>query len=147
MERTLIKNVGTLVTGDIGSPLAEADAILIEGSHISYVGMTGNLESSEYERVIDAAGMTLLPGLIDSHIHPAIGEYTPMQNMIGYIGSYLHGGTTTMISNGEVLLPGQPDYTPVPAIAIGTYIVYRRHVYITVTAVVFSYRQPGFQRN
>lgn len=108
MERTLIKNVGTLVTGDIGSPLAEADAILIEGSHISYVGMTGNLESSEYERVIDAAGMTLLPGLIDSHIHPAIGEYTPMQNMIGYIGSYLHGGTTTMISNGEVLLPGQP---------------------------------------
>jgi enamidase len=34
------------------------------------------------------------------------GEWTPAQNAQGWIGNYLHGGTTTFISAGELHVPG-----------------------------------------
>ncbi len=51
-----------------------------------------------------------MPGLIDGHVHPVFGEWTPAQDAIGWIGNYLHGGTTTMVSAGELHTPGL-DYT------------------------------------
>ena len=42
--------------------------------------------------VIDAGGMTAIPGLIDSHVHITFGDYTPRQRTVGYLESYLHGG-------------------------------------------------------
>jgi len=70
-------------------------------------------------RVIDANGTTLAPGLIDSHVHPVAGDWTPRQNQIGWIDSCLHGGVTTMISAGEVHMPGRPkDVVGVKAMAI-----------------------------
>src|SRR4051812_45201060 len=47
-----------------------------------------------------------MPGLVDGHIHPVFGEWTPAQDALGWIGNYLHGGTTTMISAGELHVPG-----------------------------------------
>jgi enamidase len=44
--------------------------------------------------------------LVDGHVHPVLGEWTPAQDAIGWIGNYLHGGTTTMISAGELHIPG-----------------------------------------
>jgi hypothetical protein len=35
---TLIRNIATLVTGDIRRPLVDADSILIEGGRIAHVG-------------------------------------------------------------------------------------------------------------
>ena len=35
-----------------------------------------------------------------------MGEWTPTQNAIGWVGNYLHGGTTTMVSAGELHAPG-----------------------------------------
>src|SRR3546814_14743502 len=59
------------------------------------------------------------PGLIDSHVHPVAGDWTPRQNQINWIDSYLHGGVTTMISAGEVHMPGRPkDAVGVKAMAI-----------------------------
>ncbi len=59
------------------------------------------------------------PGLIDSHVHPVAGDWTPRQNQIGWIDSYLHGGVTTMISAGEVHTPGRPkDVVGLKAMAI-----------------------------
>ena len=58
--------------------------------------------------VIDADGMTAIPGLIDSHVHITFGDYTPRQRTVGYLESYLHGGTTTAISASEVHVPGRP---------------------------------------
>jgi len=59
------------------------------------------------------------PGLIDSHVHPVFGDWTPRQNQLGWIDSTLNGGVTTMISAGEVHLPGRPkDIVGLKALAI-----------------------------
>ena len=69
--------------------------------------------------VVDAKGTTVAPGLIDSHVHPVFGDWTPRQNQLGWIDSFLHGGVTTMVSAGEVHLPGRPkDVIGVKALAI-----------------------------
>jgi enamidase len=59
------------------------------------------------------------PGLIDSHVHPVFGDWTPRQNQLGWIESFLNGGVTSMVSAGEVHLPGRPrDIVGVKALAI-----------------------------
>ena len=69
--------------------------------------------------VIDAGGMTAIPGLIDSHVHITFGDYTPRQRTVGYLESYLHGGITTSISASEVHVPGRPsDPEGVKALAL-----------------------------
>ena len=69
--------------------------------------------------MIDAQGCALAPGLIDSHVHPVAGDWTPRQNQLGWIDSCLHGGVTTMISAGEVHTPGRPrDIVGLKAMAI-----------------------------
>jgi enamidase len=64
--------------------------------------------SQPADQTIDANGITAIPGLIDSHSHPSIGEYTPAQNSLGWITNYMHGGVTSLISAGELHLPGLP---------------------------------------
>jgi enamidase len=74
---------------------------------------------SKADVVIDADGMTAMPGLIDSHVHITFGDYTPRQRTVGYLESYLHGGTTTAISASEVHVPGRPrDVEGVKALAV-----------------------------
>ena len=69
--------------------------------------------------MIDAKGTAVAPGLIDSHVHPVAGDWTPRQNQLGWIDSYLHGGVTSMISAGEVHTPGRPkDIVGLKAMAI-----------------------------
>ena len=50
-----------------------------------------------------------MPGLIDSHAHPVFGDFTPRQQTQNFIESGLHGGVTTVISAGEVHLPGPAE--------------------------------------
>ena len=81
-----------------------------------------NLHSSEIEDsdvIIDAGGSVAAPGLIDSHVHITFGDFTPRQNTVGYLHSYLHGGVTTSISASEVHVPGRPtDPDGVKALAV-----------------------------
>ena len=56
--------------------------------------------------VLSAGGLTVMPGLIDGHVHPTFGEWTPAQDAVGWIHNYLHGGTTSMVSAGELHIPG-----------------------------------------
>lgn len=114
--RTVIANIGTLVTGDIDAPIADADSILIEDGRIAAIGR--GLDAGDAQ-VIDAKGTTAIPGLIDSHAHPVFGDYTPRQQMSNFIESGLHGGVTSVISAGEVHLPGRPkDVVGLKALAI-----------------------------
>jgi enamidase len=105
MPSILIKNIGTLATGDLKNPLRSADSIFIDDGVVREIG---NGISRKADRVIDADGITAIPGLIDSHSHPSIGEYTPAQNTLGWITNYMHGGVTALISAGELHLPGLP---------------------------------------
>jgi len=60
-----------------------------------------------------------MPGLIDSHVHPVFGDFTPRQRTVDFLDSALHGGVTTAISAGEVHLPGRPrDIVGLKALAI-----------------------------
>ncbi|MGB7946298.1 MAG: amidohydrolase family protein [Candidatus Binatia bacterium] len=105
MASILIKNIGTLVTGKLANPLRDADSIFIDGAIVREIGNGLNRKA---DRVIDANGITAIPGLIDSHSHPSIGEYTPAQNSLSWITNYMHGGVTALISAGELHLPGLP---------------------------------------
>src|SRR5438105_13058482 len=105
MSSILIKNIGAIVTGDLKNPLRNATSIFIDGGIIREI--RHNI-SWKADRVIDADGITAMPGLIDSHSHPSIGEYTPAQNALSWITNYMHGGVTSLISAGELHLPGLP---------------------------------------
>ena len=118
--RTLIRNLGAIASGDISAPFAEGDEILIEDGRIAGVGRElGTRAGAGAEQVIDAHGTTAIPGLIDSHAHPVFGDFTPRQRTIDFIESGLHGGVTTVMSAGEVHLPGRPrDIVGLKALAI-----------------------------
>jgi predicted amidohydrolase YtcJ len=49
----------------------DADAIVITGSEITFVGSTADARKHKAEstRLVDLAGATVLPGLVDSHTH------------------------------------------------------------------------------
>ena len=104
----LIKNIGQIVSGDIANPLLDGDAVLVEDGRITAVSHQSDLPGANITQTIDANGCTLLPGLIDSHVHVVIGDFTPRQKTLGFIESCLHGGVTSMISAGEVHIPGRP---------------------------------------
>ena len=113
---TAIVNIGTLLTGDIDEPYGDADSILIEDGLITRLGDT---VAKDAPRVVDAGGATVGPGLIDSHCHVVLGDYTPRQRAIGFLESYVHGGITSVISPGEIHLPGRPhDAAGVKALAV-----------------------------
>ena len=117
--RLVIHNIGLLLSGDIGNPILDADTVVAVNGKITAVGKVKNLDTASATIRIDAKGTTLAPGLIDSHVHPVAGDWTPRQNQIGWIDSYLHGGVTTMISAGEVHTPGRPkDVVGLKAMAI-----------------------------
>lgn len=119
MSGILIKNIGILVSGDITNPILDADAIFISEGKIQRVGRHGAMGSLTADKIIDAHGSTITPGLIDSHCHVVLGDFTPRQNQIGFLDSEVHGGVTTVISAGEVHLPGRPkDPAGTKALAI-----------------------------
>ena len=117
--RLAIINIGTIVSGDWSAPLVQGDAIIALGGKIEIVGVVSANEVRACDVVIDADGATAIPGLIDSHVHVTFGDYTPRQQTIGYLESYVHGGVTTAISASEVHVPGRPrDAAGVKALAV-----------------------------
>src|SRR6201986_659017 len=117
--KLVIRNIGLLLSGALEKPILVADAIVAENGKITGIGRFKELNTEGATTIVDANGTTVAPGLIDSHVHPVAGDWTPRQNQIGWIDSFLHGGVTTMISAGEVHMPGRPrDVVGVKAIAI-----------------------------
>ncbi|MBC7734093.1 MAG: amidohydrolase family protein [Bacteriovorax sp.] len=117
--KVVIRNIGLLLSGDIDRPLLDADTIVIHDGLITAVGFEADCDTAEPTTLIDARGTCVAPGLIDSHVHPVFGDWTPRQSQLGWIESTLHGGVTTMISAGEVHLPGRPkDIVGLKALAI-----------------------------
>src|SRR6187397_2162556 len=114
-----IVNLGQIVSGNWRDPFAAGDTIISEGERIVSVGTASAAAVESADVVIDAGGMTAIPGLIDSHVHVTFGDYTPRQKTVGFLESYTHGGTTTAISASEVHVPGRPkDPEGVKALAV-----------------------------
>jgi imidazolonepropionase-like amidohydrolase len=64
----------TLIDGNGGAPLTDAVA-LIEGGDIVNVGDAQSVRIPDGAEVVEAGGMTLMPGLIDTHDHLASFSY------------------------------------------------------------------------
>ncbi len=117
--KVVIRNIGLLLSGDIDQPILDADTIVINDGLIVAVGKLKDCDVAHAQTVIDAHQTCVCPGLIDSHVHPVFGDWTPRQNQSGWIDSTMHGGVTSMISAGEVHLPGRPkDIVGLKALAI-----------------------------
>jgi enamidase len=118
-SKLVIRNIGLLLSGDLEHPILDADVVVAVGDRIVAVGKEKQVDTSGATVAVDAKGTALAPGLIDSHVHPVCGDWTPRQNQVGWIDSYLHGGVTTMVSAGEVHTPGRPkDVIGLKAMAI-----------------------------
>jgi len=117
--KLVIRNIGLLLSGDLAWPIIDADTIVAVDGRIAAIGKAKDVDTERATTVVDAKGTVLAPGLIDSHVHPVFGDWTPRQSQLNWIDSFLHGGVTTMISAGEVHLPGRPrDIVGVKALAI-----------------------------
>jgi enamidase len=116
MSTVVIRNIGSMFSGDINAPMIAGDTIVAADGIIAHVGSATAVSA---DVVIDAAGATVIPGLCDNHMHPVIGDYTPRQQQASFIDSALHGGVTTMVSAGEPHTPGRPtDPVGVKALAV-----------------------------
>lgn len=139
MSTLAVVNAGTVLSGDLATPVIEgATTVVIVDGVIAQVGATsdasaaarpaqGSVGSSmtlaamveTADRVVDVQGATVAPGLIDSHCHVVLGDYTPRQRTVGFLESYTHGGITRVVSAGEIHAPGRPhSVTAVKALAL-----------------------------
>src|SRR5260370_24740822 len=102
--KTLIRNIGLIVSGDIARPLLDGDSIAIADGKIAAVGkgLDGDADT-----VIDAKGSAVIPGLIDSHCHPVFGDFTPRQRTVDFIEPGLNGRFSPTV-------PARPASPPPP---------------------------------
>ena len=110
MGSLLIRNLARVATGDLAAPLSDATAIYCKDGVIREVGT----KRADADVVLDGNGLLAAPGLVDSHSHPSFGDFTFTQQSVGWMRSYLHGGVTTLVSAGELHLPGLPYSPPEP---------------------------------
>ncbi len=120
-QKLVITNIAQILTGKLEEPLIDGDCVISVDGKITAIGYQKDLDTSQATTTVNANDTWLCPGLIDSHVHPVIGDFTPRQQQLNWIDSCLHGGVTTMISAGEVHAPGRPkDIVGLKAMAIAS---------------------------
>ncbi|MGA7719086.1 MAG: hypothetical protein WCB33_24585, partial [Bradyrhizobium sp.] len=67
--KVAITNLGTIVSGDWHAPFVQGDTVISHDGKIANAGTADTAEVEACDVVIDAGGMTAIPGLIDSHVH------------------------------------------------------------------------------
>jgi enamidase len=130
MGTLAVTGAGSLFSGDLADPWIEgADTVLCTDGIITAVGRAAELLEplAAADEVLDAAGATVAPGLIDSHGHVTFGDYSPRQRAVDYLEGYVHGGITRTVSAGEVHVPGRPrDRVGVKALAVAAHASFER---------------------
>jgi enamidase len=107
--KVALVNIATLVSGDWRKPFIEGDALVMNRGRLESVGKADDADIESADLVVDVGGMTVIPGLIDSHVHITFGDYTPRQKTVGFLESYLHGGITSCLTASEIHVPGRPS--------------------------------------
>lgn len=105
MTKLLIKN-GLCIDGKSSEPKKNW-IVVIDGEKIVYFGEEASYSLSGDETVIDANGGTILPGLIDTHVHMML-EFSPIAERLAtpfsfmyyqaaqYLKTTLHAGVTSV---------------------------------------------------
>jgi imidazolonepropionase-like amidohydrolase/Tol biopolymer transport system component len=78
-----------------GDEVIEGGTLVVDGNRIAAVGEAGDVDIPEHAYVVDATGMTLMPGLVDAHQHggQGSGAIIPRQSRTNY-ASLAFGVTT-----------------------------------------------------
>ncbi len=106
MSKTIIHNIGAIVTGDCGHPIADGDTICTDGSKIIFIGKKADAPDLDYTMDVDAVGLTVCPGLIDGNTHPPLANYLPAYKAYDWVDNYAGAGVTSMVSTGGFGFPG-----------------------------------------
>ncbi len=104
--KTIALRAVTLVDGRGGPPVENA-VVVVKGSMISAIGKVGEWSLPEEAEVIDARGKTLLPGLLDPHLHVGRDPKTMMRRP----SLVLSHGVTAARDPGRAI----EDYAPLLA--------------------------------
>lgn len=83
MSSVLYIKGGTLIDGTGAAPVAGA-AVLIENGKVSAAGPAAQVQAPAGATVIDAAGKTILPGLIDAHVHLSTNAHPQAADFMGW---------------------------------------------------------------
>jgi imidazolonepropionase-like amidohydrolase len=105
---------GFLIDGFGGPPLPNA-VVLIEGERIAAVGDSAEIRIPAGSSIVDAEGFTIMPGLIDTHVHLDIlghGDYPTWHDLVRADYAEVmelsaaqllrHGVTTARDAGGEI---------------------------------------------
>jgi hypothetical protein len=88
-DADLILHSGRIVTVDAGFTVRQA--VAVKNGHITAVGEDQAILGAERgprTRVIDLAGRMVLPGLIDSHLHPCEASLSELRGPLPRLDSY-----------------------------------------------------------
>ena len=77
--KLVIRNIGLLLSGDLSCPILDADSLVAVDGRIAAIGRAKDIDESGATTIVDAQGTAVAPGLIDSHVHPVAGDWTPRQ--------------------------------------------------------------------
>lgn len=104
--RALVLEGGTLIDGTGRPPMADA-MVVVEGTRITAVGRRGALRRPAGATVIDTTGRTILPGLVDGHVH--LRDYQiPMFLPYGITTiADIHNDTAWSLAQREALRSGR----------------------------------------
>src|ERR1700750_1084619 len=97
-SKLVIRNIGLMLSGALEKPILDADTIVAENGKITAIGRLKDVDTEGATTIVDANGTTVAPGLIDSHVHPVAGDWTPRQNQIGWGDQLFDGGGHHIIS-------------------------------------------------
>ena len=120
----VLHNIGQVLTGVLDAPMLDTDTIVVDGGRI--VSLDAGAATTA-DAVVDCKQMTVAPGLVDTHVHPTLGDYAPKQQSAGYLERMMHGAVTRVISAGEVHAPGRSGAESALGIALGAFHSFERH--------------------
>lgn len=106
MSKTMIRNIGTIVSGDYNVPLLDGDTICTDGSKIVFIGNQTDAPKLDYTLDVDAVGLTVCPGIIDAHAHPPLSNYLSQYKAYDWVDNYAAAGITSLVSVGGIRFPG-----------------------------------------
>ncbi len=117
----IIKN-GTILTLDSENSIFENSFLCIRGDSISEIG-TGNPALSKAEKIIDARGGLILPGLVNCHTHAAMSLFRGLADdlpLMEWLNNYIFPAeskmdgefvyTGTMLALAEMIMSGTTTF-------------------------------------
>jgi imidazolonepropionase-like amidohydrolase len=104
--QTTVFEGARLITGDGGAPI-ESSAFMVEGNRFTAVGRRGELSIAAGSARVDLAGKTVIPALIDAHVHMGYRKgltfgpenYT-RENLLDTLNRFAYYGVAAILETG-----------------------------------------------